>query len=60
MELARQKECEIHEGHCMSDYVHMMISIPPSMLYPKFRPPEVERTEVSPIFGPQNINNPLF
>ena len=28
-ELARQKECEIHEGLCMSDHVHMMISIPP-------------------------------
>ena len=28
-ELARQKECEVHEGHCMSDHVHMMISIPP-------------------------------
>lgn len=28
-ELARQKECEIHEGHCMVDHVHMMISIPP-------------------------------
>lgn len=28
-ELARQKECDIHEGHCMSDHVHIMISIPP-------------------------------
>ena len=28
-ELARQKECEVHEGHCISDHVHMMISIPP-------------------------------
>ena len=28
-ELARQKECEVHEGHCMPDHVHMMISIPP-------------------------------
>jgi putative transposase len=27
--LARQKECEIEEGHLMSDHVHMMISIPP-------------------------------
>ena len=28
-ELARQKECEIHEGHLMGDHVHMLISIPP-------------------------------
>ena len=28
-ELARRKECEIEEGHVMSDHVHMMISIPP-------------------------------
>jgi putative transposase len=28
-ELARQKECEIHEGHLMVDHVHMLISIPP-------------------------------
>lgn len=28
-ELARQKECEILEGHLMPDHVHMMISIPP-------------------------------
>ena len=28
-ELARQKECEIHEGHLVSDHVHMLISIPP-------------------------------
>jgi len=27
--LARQKECEIDEGHLMVDHVHMMISIPP-------------------------------
>ena len=27
--LAIQKECKIHEGHLMSDHVHMMISIPP-------------------------------
>ena len=27
--LARQKECEIEEGHLMSDHVHIMISIPP-------------------------------
>ena len=27
--LARQKECEIEEGHLMPDHVHMMISIPP-------------------------------
>ena len=27
--LARQKECEILEGHLVSDHVHMMISIPP-------------------------------
>jgi putative transposase len=27
--LARQRECEIEEGHIMGDHVHMMISIPP-------------------------------
>jgi len=27
--LARQKECDIEEGHLMPDHVHMMISIPP-------------------------------
>ncbi len=27
--LARQKECQILEGHVMSDHVHMMIQIPP-------------------------------
>jgi len=28
-ELARQKECDILEGHLMPDHVHMLISIPP-------------------------------
>jgi putative transposase len=28
-ELARQKECQVEEGHLMGDHVHMMISIPP-------------------------------
>ena len=28
-ELARQKECEIEEGHLMLDHVHMLIRIPP-------------------------------
>ncbi len=28
-ELARQKECEVMEGHLISDHVHMMMSIPP-------------------------------
>ena len=28
-ELARQKECEIFEGHLMWDHVHMLVSIPP-------------------------------
>lgn len=28
-ELARQKECEIHEGHLMIDHVHMLMSVPP-------------------------------
>jgi len=28
-ELARQKECEIMEGHLMLDHVHMLISVPP-------------------------------
>ena len=27
--LARQKECEILEGHLMPDHVHILISIPP-------------------------------
>ena len=26
---ARQKECEVEEGHLHSDHVHMLISIPP-------------------------------
>jgi len=28
-ELARQKECQIIEGHTLSDHVHMCIAIPP-------------------------------
>jgi len=28
-ELAKRKECEVEEGHVMSDHVHMMLSIPP-------------------------------
>ena len=28
-DLALQKECEILEGHLMSDHVHILISIPP-------------------------------
>jgi putative transposase len=28
-ELARQKECEILEGHLVLDHVHMLIAIPP-------------------------------
>ena len=28
-ELARQKECEIVEGHLMADHVHMLIAVPP-------------------------------
>ena len=28
-ELARQKECQIIEGHLMPDHVHMCIAIPP-------------------------------
>lgn len=27
--LARQKECEIEEGHIMPDHIHILISIPP-------------------------------
>ena len=27
--LARQKECQIIEGHLMTDHIHMLISIPP-------------------------------
>ena len=28
-ELARQKECNVMEGHLMPDHVHVMMSIPP-------------------------------
>ena len=28
-DLARNRECEVHEGHMMPDHVHMLISIPP-------------------------------
>jgi putative transposase len=28
-ELARQKQCEIEEGHICVDHIHLMISIPP-------------------------------
>ena len=28
-ELAKQKDCEIVEGHLMADHVHMCLSIPP-------------------------------
>ena len=28
-ELARQKECEVIEGHLMIDHVHMLILVPP-------------------------------
>ncbi|PYT29410.1 MAG: IS200/IS605 family transposase [Acidobacteria bacterium] len=28
--LARQKECQMIEGHLMPDHVHMCIAIPPS------------------------------
>jgi putative transposase len=28
-ELARQKECQIIEGHIMADHVHMCVAIPP-------------------------------
>ena len=28
-ELARQKECQIIEGHLMPDHVHMCVAIPP-------------------------------
>ena len=28
-ELAKQKECQIIEGHLMPDHVHILISIPP-------------------------------
>ena len=28
-ELAKQKECEIIEGHALADHIHMVISIPP-------------------------------
>ena len=28
-DLARQKECQIEEGHLRSDHVHMLLAIPP-------------------------------
>ena len=28
-ELAQEKECIVHEGHLMTDHVHMLIQIPP-------------------------------
>jgi putative transposase len=28
-ELARRRECEIHEGHLCPDHVHVLMSIPP-------------------------------
>jgi putative transposase len=28
-DLARQRECNIEEGHLVSDHIHMLISIPP-------------------------------
>jgi len=28
-ELARQKECEVEEGHLLPDHVHMLLSVPP-------------------------------
>ena len=28
-DLARQKECQIEEGHLMADHVHMLLAIPP-------------------------------
>ncbi len=28
-DLARNRECEVLEGHVMSEHVHMLISIPP-------------------------------
>lgn len=28
-ELARQKECQVIEGHLMADHVHILLSIPP-------------------------------
>lgn len=30
-ELARQKECQIEEGHLVGDHVHMLVSIPPKI-----------------------------
>jgi len=28
-DLCRQKELELHEGHAMSDHIHLLLSIPP-------------------------------
>lgn len=33
--LARQRECEVEEGHLMADHVHMLISIPPKIAVSK-------------------------
>ena len=30
-ELARQKECQVEEGHLREDHVHMLISVPPKL-----------------------------
>ena len=35
--LARQKECEVEEGHLMPDHVHMLISISPNLEPATFR-----------------------
>ena len=34
-ELARRKECQIEEGHLMSDHVHMLISTRPKHSIPQ-------------------------
>jgi putative transposase len=34
-ELALHKESKIIEGHLMKDHVHMLVSIPPNMLFPR-------------------------
>ena len=34
-DLAKQKECEILEGHLMKDHVHILIAIPPKIAVSK-------------------------
>ena len=35
-DLALQRESRILEGHLMGDHLHMLVSIPPNMRYPRW------------------------